>query len=405
MSKGDKEISILKTGWERSIKYMHTKYLQPIFILFVSKKKNNLHEGEPKKRKIKMKHKLLLTLAIFALTLAACGTATATPEATLIPTVVADNTIISEGQLEPIHYTELALNASGLISDVLIAEGDTVAAGDVIARLTSTEAQTLETAQAKVAQELTTAYQEVRDAQFKLDNFDVPNDFAGMTPPEAVKAMLINLDKARADFEPYKDINDRNLELTDAQKRGQEVVTGTAKIYKKALDDAWTHYRKAIQWMELESAFQNANSRLVLAQRDYDALQDPTFAEDTAGTRAALANAEVRAPFPGVITNLDLKTGEFEAAGQPVVTIADTSSWVVKTKDLTEIDVVNIKEGQSTTITLDALPGVELQGTVLSISQNFSENQGDIVYEVTVLLQDKNPAMRWGMTAVVKFVD
>ncbi|MBK9207718.1 MAG: efflux RND transporter periplasmic adaptor subunit [Anaerolineales bacterium] len=350
-----------------------------------------------------MKYIKLITLSLLALMIAACGTATATPEATPIPTVIADTTIISEGRLEPVHYTELALNANGLISEVLKVEGDTVAAGDVIARLKSNEAQTLEAAQAKAAQELTTAYQEVRDAQFKLDNFDVPTDFAGMTPPESVAAMLVNLDKARADFEPYKDINDRNLQLTDAQKRGQEVVTGTAKIFKKALDDAWTRYRKAIQWMELESAAQNANSRLVLAQRDYDALQDPTFAEDTAGTRAALANAEVRAPFPGVITDLQLKVGEFEASGQPVVTIADTTQWVVKTKDLTEIDVVNIKEGQSVTVKFDALPGVEFKGNVLSVSDNFSENQGDVVYEVTILLTDVDPAMRWGMTAVVTF--
>ena len=100
---------------------------------------------------------------------------TATPEATQVPTVVADDTIIAEGKLEPIHYTELALNASGLVSEVLFAEGDEVAAGDVIARLDASEAQTLESAQAKAAQELTTAYQEVRDAQFKLDNFDVPS--------------------------------------------------------------------------------------------------------------------------------------------------------------------------------------------------------------------------------------
>ncbi len=350
-----------------------------------------------------MKYIKLITLSLLALMIAACGTATATPEATPIPTVIADTTIISEGRLEPVHYTELALNANGLISEVLKVEGDTVAAGDVIARLKSNEAQTLEAAQAKAAQELTTAYQEVRDAQFKLDNFDVPTDFVGMTPPESVAAMLVNLDKARADFEPYKDINDRNLQLTDAQKRGQEVVTGTAKIFKKALDDAWTRYRKAIQWMELESAAQNANSRLVLAQRDYDALQDPTFAEDTAGTRAALANAEVRAPFPGVITDLQLKVGEFEASGQPVVTIADTTQWVVKTKDLTEIDVVNIKEGQPVTVKFDALPGVEFKGNVLSVSDNFSENQGDVVYEVTILLTDVDPAMRWGMTAVVTF--
>ncbi|MFN8413887.1 MAG: efflux RND transporter periplasmic adaptor subunit [Anaerolineales bacterium] len=350
-----------------------------------------------------MKHIKFLSLLSLAFLVVACGTAPATASATPIPTVLADTTIISEGRVEPVHYTELALNANGLISEVLKSEGDTVAAGDVIARLESNEAQTLETAQAKAAQELTTAYQEVRDAQFKLDNFDVPVNFSGMTPSEAVSSTLEKLNKARADFEPYKNINDKNLQLTDAQKKGQEVVTGTARVYKKILDDAWATYRKAIQWLELESAVENANARLTLAQKDYDALQDPSFSEDTAGTRAALANAEVRAPFPGTITNLKLKVGEFEASGQPVVTIADTTNWVVKTTDLTEIDVVNIKEGQPVTVKLDALPGVELKGNVLSIGENYSENQGDVVYEVTILLTDKNPSMRWGMTAVVTF--
>jgi multidrug resistance efflux pump len=355
------------------------------------------------KRKIIMKNIKLFAIFALALIMAACSGAPATVESTLIPTVVADTMIVSEGRLEPIHYTELALNASGLVSEVLFKEGDTVSAGDVIARLEANEAQTLESAQAKATKELTEAYQAVRDAQFKLDNFDVPSEFTGLTPSEAVEVTLEKLNKARADFEPYKNINDRNLELTEAQKRGDEVVTGTAKVYKKRLDDAWADYRKAIQWFELESNLETAQALLAQAQQDYDSLTDSTFSEDTAGARAALANAEVRAPFPGVITELSLKVGEFAASGQTVVTIADVSNWVVKTTDLTEIDVVNIKEGQSVIVTLDAIPDVELNGNVILIGQNFSENQGDVVYQVTVLLTDKNPAMRWGMTAEVKF--
>jgi multidrug resistance efflux pump len=169
------------------------------------------------------------------------------------------------------------------------------------------------------------------------------------------------------------------------------------------LDDAWAYYRLAIQWMQLQSNLDNAKAQLDQAQKDYNSLQDSTFAEDTAGARAALANAEVRAPYPGVITDLKLKVGEFAASGQPVVTVADTSNWVVKTTDLTEINVVNIKEGQPATVKLDAIPGVELKGNVLSVGQNYSKNQGDIVYQVTVLLTDQNPAMRWGMTAAVTF--
>ncbi|MCA2002238.1 MAG: efflux RND transporter periplasmic adaptor subunit [Chloroflexi bacterium] len=352
-----------------------------------------------------MKPVKLLALSLFALFLAACGSATATPEAEAIPTVVADDTVIAEGKLEPIHYAELALNASGLVSEVLFKEGDKVNAGDVIARLDAQEAQTLESAQAKAAQELTAAYQDARDAQYKLDNFDIPSDFSGMTPTEAVADTLVKLDKARADFEPYRDLKERlEWEMKNDNPIKPQVYTNTAKIYKRRLDDAWAKYRKAILWLELDSNLQNAKARLTLAQRDYDALQDLSFSTDTAGVRAALANAEIRAPFPGVITNLKLKVGEFAASGSPVVTIADDSQWLVKTTDLTEIDVVEVSEGQAVVVTLDALPEVELKGNVLSIGKNYSKNQGDIVYEVVILLTDSNPAMRWGMTAEVKFV-
>jgi multidrug resistance efflux pump len=198
-------------------------------------------------------------------------------------------------------------------------------------------------------------------------------------------------------------MSDRALQLTDKEKDDKSVITNTAKRLKKQLDDAWGKYRKAVQWLDRESAVANAKAQLAQAQKDYDSLQDASLAEDTAGARAALANAELRAPFSGTITNLDLKVGEFAASGTPAVTIADFSSWVVKTTDLTEIDVVNIKEGQPVTLTLDALPGVTLKGYVLSIAQNYGERQGDIVYKVTVLLTDQNPAIRWGMTAQVNF--
>jgi multidrug resistance efflux pump len=111
----------------------------------------------------------------------------------------------------------------------------------------------------------------------------------------------------------------------------------------------------------------------------------------------------VTAPFDGVVAELNAKLGNSINAGEPAVTIADFSHWVVNTTDLTEIDVVSLKEEQPVTITLDALPDVKLKGTISSIGQTFSENQGDVVYEVTVMLSDPDPAMRWGMTAEVKF--
>ena len=65
----------------------------------------------------------------------------------------------------------------------------------------------------------------------------------------------------------------------------------------------------------------------------------------------------------------------------------------------------NISEGQAVQIELDALPEEVLDGMVQLIGQNYSEKQGDIVYEVTVALTESLPNMRWGMTSVVKFSD
>ena len=371
-----------------------------------------------------MKNKVIIPLVLLGLFAAACGAPTPAAEATPIPIVEADDTIIAEGKLEPVNYTEISLNTSGLVSDIPVEEGDKVAAGDVIAVVQSEDAHSLEDAQAKASEELTAAYQEFRDAQSRLDDFDAPARFNGMTPAQAVADSLEKLNVARAelDADKYRDAKlvhfvepnvdtsqmspeelDAHYALMEEHKHDERPVTGDAKAKKKALDSAWEIYRIAIQWLDLETKFQNAQVRLENAQADYNALEDTDFSLVTASLRAILANAELRAPHAGMITNLDLKVGEFAASGSPVVTIADTSKWIVKTSDLTEIDVVNIEEGQPVTVKLDAIPGKEFKGNVLSISQSFSENQGDVVYEVTILLTDLDPSMRWGMTAVVTF--
>jgi multidrug efflux pump subunit AcrA (membrane-fusion protein) len=346
---------------------------------------------------------ILTAVPLLGVVVSACApapAATATPE--VAATAGGPSVIVAEGRLEPIRYTQLSLNTSGLVSEVLLKEGDTVKAGDVIARLENSQAKTLETAQADALQAITTAYQAVRDSQYNLDIFDVPAEFSKSTPTEAVKTTEARLNAARQAFEPYKYLDERQLALTENEE-DHPILRSTPKRLKKELDDAWEDYRRTVLWLDRESALENARAELAQAQKDYDSLHDPTFTEDTAGVRAALANAEVRAPFAGTITNLELKVGEFAAAGSPVVTMADLSKWVVKTTDLTEIDVVSVKEGEPVTLTLDALPDVELNGNVLSIAQNFAEKQGDIVYEITILLTESDPGMRWGMTAQVNF--
>jgi HlyD family secretion protein len=95
--------------------------------------------------------------------------------------------------------------------------------------------------------------------------------------------------------------------------------------------------------------------------------------------------------------------GQFVTAGIPTLTIADFSHWLVKTDDLTELEVVEVQLGQAVSITLDALPDKPLKGKVTAISDRFEDRRGDVTFTVTISLDSPSEAMRWGMTGQVTF--
>ena len=122
-------------------------------------------------------------------------------------------------------------------------------------------------------------------------------------------------------------------------------------------------------------------------------------------TRVALENIELSAPFAGVVVDLGVKEGELVNPGQAVVVLADFSQWFVETDDLTEIEVPEISLGQAVTVTPDALPDLELSGTVESISNLYEEKRGDVTYTAKIRLDEGDPRLRWGMTVVVTFLE
>jgi multidrug efflux pump subunit AcrA (membrane-fusion protein) len=333
------------------------------------------------------------------------------PTATPLPPLPDQGGITAEGRLEPIRYASLSFGADGTVSEVLVREGDVVETGQVIGRLDNTQTRTLEQARTDAAVELSNAYEAVRVAQQEFDDYPVPREFVGFTPQQATAYWLDQLDSARADFEPYEGTSRKTLKpnhhiFPSLPRRiwfDTNEYEGMAKEYKKQLDVGWMNYRKAVAWLTLDSALESAQARLTQAQSDYDALQGASPTEATAGARSALATAELRAPFAGIITDLTLKEGERVTAGDPVATVGDFTAWVVKTTDLTEIDVVDVSVEEPVGLTFDAVPGQAFQGRVLRIDENYSERQGDIVYTATLLLADHLPEMRWGMTAQVTF--
>jgi len=192
---------------------------------------------------------------------------------------------------------------------------------------------------------------------------------------------------------------------------------------QKTLDDAKQNLKEAqtpdvLKVAVYEGEVAKAKSAVADAQRKYDKVKsgapDPdqvaslqarvnTATSSLDAAKVALANTELKAPFAGTVAEIKFKVGEQVAPNQAVVTMADFSKWIVKTNNLTEIEVVKVTQGQKATVKLDAMPETKLNGTVESVATFFEEKRGDITYTITVGVTDLDPKMRWGMTAQVTF--
>lgn len=341
-----------------------------------------------------MKKIVLITLTLLALTVAACGKATATPEATQIPIVIADDTIIAEGRVEPIQYAEIAFTASGAVGEVLVKAGQPVEKGELLIRLGNESDTNYAAAQVELV-----------NAQKAWD------DLLKSRGTDFAQAVIDLKDAQEASERAYQYLvylqNDKRIPQTESRK----VLTNTPFGYQYEIKTKNFTGPAPEDWIiEAENDLALKKAELERAQLAYDRLKDgpdadqlPLLEARLNAAKAGVAAFSVVAPFDGVVADLNAKTGSSINAGEIAVTIADISTWTVVTTDVTEIDVVKLKEGQPVTVKLDAIPDTVLNGKVLSIGQGYSENQGDIVYEVTILLTDKEPNMRWGMTAVVTF--
>ena len=120
------------------------------------------------------------------------------------------------------------------------------------------------------------------------------------------------------------------------------------------------------------------------------------------GARIALEKTVLVAPLSGTVGAVMVEEGETVMVGAPVLMIGDLSALQVETDDLSEVDVVGVTVGQEVEVSVDALPYLELRGRVREIAPMAEERHGDIVYTVTIDLEEgAGASLRWGMTAYV----
>lgn len=307
----------------------------------------------------------VLIAAAAVLFLSACSPQTASTEAT--PTAVQPQGIIAEGRLEPVNALAQAFSLPGQVAEVLVQDGETVQSGQPLARLADSPEAKL--ALRRAEQEDLAARQALEALKTAAESNLAQSRLAVLNAQEA-------LDEATDDFEA--DDSEENQARLDAAQASFNLAEQTLA----ALED-------------------NAGIDPDLLAAAEARVQSAKAALESAGV--LIDTRTLNATLGGTVVDLDLQSGELVTAGMPVMTIADYSAWLVKTDNLTELEVARISLGQKVQVVLDALPEMTLEGEVTHINARYEEKRGDITYTVTIRLAQSDPAMRWGMTAAVIF--
>ena len=119
------------------------------------------------------------------------------------------------------------------------------------------------------------------------------------------------------------------------------------------------------------------------------------------GAKANLVSGSLTAPFDGTIASVDVIAGELVQSGQVVLTLASLNDLQIETTDLSERDISRVKIGQSVNVYLEALD-VTVTGKVILISPVSKTVGGDVVFPVTIKLDEQPEGLLWGMTAEVE---
>ncbi|MBK6644695.1 MAG: efflux RND transporter periplasmic adaptor subunit [Anaerolineales bacterium] len=116
---------------------------------------------------------------------------------------------------------------------------------------------------------------------------------------------------------------------------------------------------------------------------------------------ANLAQATLGAPFDGTVADVAVVPGELVQPNQVVITLADLEHMQIVTTDLSERDIARVKIGQTATVVIEAL-GISVSGKVVRISPIAENVGGDVVYPVTIELDEQPEGLMWGMSAEVE---
>lgn len=345
----------------------------------------------------------------------------------------------ASGVVVPAEQAQLAAPAGGNVKTVSAAQGDVVKAGQLLVSLAGGEklvaaiaaanldvavaqqaindlTEQAEPARARAQQKLADADQALKEAQ---DNRYRKN-LARVTQATVDRAeadLIIARDVLKNAEENYRKFENRPAEDVQRAQAFSLLAAAQQKVEQLRWNMDWLLSRPdTLEVQQAEAAIAVAQANQSAARKAYDKLKngpDPdalalararlTLAQaQLTASQAAMADLEVKAPFAGTITRVNVHNGEWVLPGQVLFNLVDLEHLRIQTTDLSERDVHAVKVGQKVTVMVKAL-NQEVAGRVTKISPLADTLGGDVVYATTIELDKKPEGLRAGMSVEIQF--
>ena len=296
-------------------------------------------------------------------------------------------------------------NLKSKIEKLNLAKATLISAQEDLAKLTS-EPDPLEIESKQRAVE--TAEANLVDAIEERDTLMEPDDLSLETKRKAIQtaeASLADAEKALVDLmeatEAESALADRKIELAQANlkkaeealadlladpdlsdRRVKETAVRLAEETLAEAEETQAKY-KTVDQLDIDLAQRN----LVTARAELDTAIDDR------------ENATLRAPFDGVVSDVNIELGQQVNASTNAIEIIDTSVVEVS-GSVDEIDVLFLQVGAQAFITLDALGDQLLEGVVSSIANSGTSEQGIVTYPVKIRVNStENVRLPEGLSA------
>jgi multidrug efflux pump subunit AcrA (membrane-fusion protein) len=336
--------------------------------------KRRKRAGECKMKILKL-GLIALILCTIAVPLIGCGKKTeAIPENQQATVQRGDLTvdITAAGNLALSYTAEPAFQIAGYVEEVFVEEGDTVAAGDVLATLdTTTLERTVNTAEIDL-EKATNSYTKITyPYTYRTFAISVPTaiEFTSLAQGKLASAMEVmhelGMSREQYDWTQYwevwgniKDAQDDLLQV----KTNLKIGSGPDLFGEGVLpmDDYWT--------------LRDAQLDMEKAQQTLDVAKDE------------LSKAVVVAPFAGFITQVNVEGGDEVYKGTVVAQVADPNRFEAEVM-VNEMDIFQVKLGGDATVQIDAMPTLVLPAKVTQISPTATISSGVVNYKVKVEIQ------------------